>query len=108
MKQASTNGDPTLESMTEAAWRAAANGEWDRVDQYYQQRESFLSQTALSPEALARVLTLDRTIEGRIKVAQAGLASLLDEAARTRQRIQGLRRWSGAISSDSGTIERHI
>lgn len=108
MKPASNDKHPTIESVTEAAGMAAARGEWDRVDQYYQQREPLLSQATLSPEALSRVLTMDRTIEGQVKVAQAGLASLLDEAARTRQRIQGLRRWNGAMSSDSGTIERHI
>lgn len=108
MKQASNHESPTIESVTKAAEMAAARGEWDRVDQYYQQREPLLSQAALSPEALAQVLTLDRTIEAQVKVAQAGLAALLDEAARTRQRIQGLRRWNGAMSSDSGTIERHI
>jgi multidrug resistance efflux pump len=108
MKPASNDKRPTIESVTEAAGIAASRGEWDRVDQYYQQREPLLSQATLSPEALSRVLTMDRTIEGQVKVAQAGLASLLDEAARTRQRIQGLRRWNGAMASDSGTIERHI
>jgi multidrug resistance efflux pump len=108
MKQPSNNESQTIESVTEAAGMAAARGEWDRVDQYYRQRESLLSQATLSPEALSRVLTMDRTIERQIKVAQAGLASLLDEAAKTRKRIQGLRRWNGAMSSDSGTIERHI
>ncbi len=98
----------TIASVTEAAGAAAARGEWDRVDGYYRQREKLLSQEALSPETLARVLTVDRTIEEQIKIAQAGLASLLDEAAQTRRRIQGLRRWNGAMSSDSGTIERHI
>ena len=108
MNKVSDNESPTIESLTEAAGMAAARGEWDRVDQCYQQREQLLSRATLTTEALARVLTLDRTIEGQVKVAQAGLASLLDEAARTRQRIQGLRRWNGAMPLDSGTIERHI
>jgi multidrug resistance efflux pump len=108
MKQTSNDEHPTIESVTEAAELAAARGEWNRVDQYYQQRESLLSKAALSPESLARVLTIDRAIEGQVKVAQAGLASLLDEAAKTRKRIQRLRQWNGALSSDSGTIERHI
>lgn len=108
MKPASYDDRPTIESVTEAAGLAAARGEWNRVDQYYQQRESLLSKATLSPESLARVLTIDRAIEKQVKVAQAGLASLLDEAVKTRQRIHGLRRWNGALPSDSGTIERHI
>lgn len=87
---------------------AATRGEWNCVDRYYRMREDLLSQEPLSPEQLAYVLTVDRKIADQITIAQAGLASLLDEAAKTRQRLQGLRRWNGAMSSDSGTIERHI
>lgn len=98
----------TIMAVTEAAGTAAARGEWNRVDHYFQIREDLLHQEALSPEHLAYVLTVDRTIAEQITVAQAGLASLLDEAAKTRQRLQGLRRWNGALSSNSGTIEKHI
>ncbi|MEQ1792869.1 MAG: hypothetical protein ABL970_01655 [Nitrospira sp.] len=108
MEPSSDTGSPTLESVTEAAGLAAANGEWDRVAQYYLQRESLLAHARLSPEALARVMAVDRCVAEQATVAQAGLASLLEEAARTRQRIQGLRQWNGATSLDSGTIERHL
>lgn len=87
---------------------AATRGEWNRVDEYYQRREDLLSQEALSPEHLAYVLAMDRTIAEQITVAQAGVAALLDDSAKIRQRLQGLRRWNGALSSDSGTIERII
>ena len=59
---------------------------------------------AISPEALARVRTIDRQIEMQARVAQAGLASLMGDAARIRQRLKGLRQGQGALSSDSGTI----
>lgn len=108
MTEASNSATPSIQHVTEAAAAAAGRGEWDQVDQYYRQRETLLSHGAASPEVLARVLTLDRMVEEQIRVAQAGLLALLEEAAKTRQRIQGLRRWNGAISSDSGTIERHI
>ena len=98
----------TIMAVTEAAGMAAARGEWNRADHYLQLRENLLSQETLSPEHRAYVLTVDRTIAEQITVAQAGLASLLDEAAKTRRRLQGLRRWNGALSSDSGTIERHL
>jgi hypothetical protein len=108
MEPASDHAKDTVEHLTEAAGVAAADGNWDRVADCYQRREVILSQARLSPEALTRVMTLDCRIEEQIKIAQAGLRSLLDEAATTRQRIQGLRRWNGALSSDSGTIERHV
>ncbi len=108
MNRIAQEESPTVESVTEAAGLAAARGEWNRVIQYYQQRDALLSQAGLSPESLARVQNLDRLIQGQIKVAQAGIVALLDEAAKTRQRIQGLRQWNGARPSDSGTIERHI
>lgn len=87
---------------------AAARGEWNLVDHYLQVRENLLLQEAPPPEERACVLTIDRTIAEQITVARAGLAALLDEAAKTRRRLQGLRQWNGALSSDSGTIERHI
>lgn len=108
MTAADDRRTPTIANITEAAAIAAARGEWNRVEAYYQRRELLLSQEVLSPEALAQVLAMDRRIEEQVRVAQGGLASLLEEAAKTRQRIQGLRRWSGAMSSDSGTIERHV
>ena len=108
MPTASNSDRPSIHSVTEAAAAAAGRGEWDQVDECYRQRASLLSHSTLAPDALARVLTLDRMVEEQIRVAQAGLMALLEEAAKTRQRIQGLRRWNGAISSDSGTIERHI
>ncbi len=98
----------TIVAVTEAAALAATRGEWNRVDHYYQVREALLAHEPLSPEHLAYVLTMDRTIAEQITVAQAGVAALLDDSAKIRQRLQGLRRWNGAMSSDSGTIERHI
>lgn len=95
-------------AVTDAAGIAAARGEWNRVEHYYQLREGLLSQESLSPENRAYVLSVDRTIAEQITVAQAGLTSQLDEAAKTRQRLQGLRQWNGAWSSDSGTIERLV
>jgi len=104
-----SNDEPlTIEGVTEAAEAAAARGEWDRVVEYYQQRESLLPENTLSPEVRSRILNMDRAIAGQARVAQAGLASLLDEAAKTRQRLHGLRQWNGATLTDSGTIERHI
>lgn len=108
MESTSDKNLQTIMAVTEAAGMAAARGEWNRVVHYYNLREDLLSRDTLSPGHRAYVLTVDRTIAEQIKVAQAGLASLLDEAAKTRQRLQGLRRWNGALASDSGTIERHI
>ena len=98
----------TIMAVTEAARMAAARGEWNRVYHCVQLREDLIPQETLSPKERAYVLTVDRTIAEQITVAQAGLAALLDDAAKTRQRLQGLRQWNGAMSSDSGTIERHI
>jgi len=94
----------TIETLTQAASLAAAQGEWDRVVHCYTSREALLAGMSLSPEALTRVQTLDRQIEIQARVAQAGLASLMGDAARIRQRLKGLRQGQGALSSDSGTI----
>lgn len=99
---------PTIMAITDAARIAAARGEWNKVESYIQLREERLHREPLSSEQQVAIQSIDSTIAEQIKVAQAGLAALLDEAAKTRQRLQGLRRWNGAVSSDSGTIERHI
>ena len=108
MEHVSDQDPQTVIGVTEAAGIAAARGEWNRVDHYLHVRENLLSHETLSSEHRAYVLTVDRTIAEQITVARAGVASLLNEAAKTRQRLQGLRRWNGAMSTDSGTIERHI
>lgn len=98
----------TLEELTEAASVAAAKGEWNLVEAYYRQRETVLAQPALRPEVLTKVLALDRAVAERARLAQAGLESLMQNAALIRQRLKGLRQWNGAPSSDSGTMTRHI
>lgn len=108
MTQHTGTENTTFETVTVAAEEAAARGEWNRVVEFFEQRESLLPLSVLTPESLARVQNMDRHILEQIKVAQAGIVALLDEAARTRQRLQGLRQWNGGIFSDSGTIERHI
>ena len=108
MSRAQTAGEWTLETLTEAASVAAAKGEWSVVEAYYQQRETLLGQAFDSPDALARVQALDQEVGERVRLAQAGIASLLNNAMLIRQRLKGLRQWNGGGSSDSGTIERHI
>jgi len=98
----------SLEALTEAASAAAAKGEWNIVEAYYRRREAVLAHTALQPDALARVQALDQEVTDRARLAQAGVASLLQNATIIRQRLKGLRQWNGGGASDSGTIERHI
>lgn len=104
----STEPIETLEGLTEAASAAAAKGEWNAVAAYYQRREMVLAQTTLSSDTLARVQALDQEVGERARLAQAGVASLLQNATVIRQRLQGLRQWNGGASEDSGTIEKHV
>lgn len=108
MKHTSFDPLDTLEELTEAASVAAAKGEWNTVADCYRRRETILGQSVLSPEVLARVQTLDYEVAERARLAQAGVAALLQNATVIRQRLQGLRQWNGGVFSDSGTIERHI
>jgi len=87
---------------------AAAQGEWSRVEEYYRERETILARHDLSPEVVARVCVLDQEIMERIRIAQAGLASLFNHTVHVRQRLKDLRQWNGARTSDSGTIARNM
>ncbi|MEC4889519.1 MAG: hypothetical protein RI101_05610 [Nitrospira sp.] len=108
MERPSSDQAGTLEEITEAASVAAARGEWNLVAAHYQRRETVLAQSALQPEALARVQALDREVAERARLAQAGVMSLLEHALVIRQRLQGLRQWNGGASAGSGTIEKHV
>lgn len=98
----------TIEALSEAASGAAARGEWNLVADYYRQRETLLGQSPLQADVLARIQALDQDVSDRARLAQAGVESLLLNATLIRQRLKGLRQWTGGESSDSGTIERHL
>lgn len=90
--------------LSEAAMKAAVEGQWNVVDACYRAREAVLPDAHLLPEEADRLLLIDRDIRSRISTAHAALESLLHESVAIRQRLKGLRQGIGAASSDSGMI----
>lgn len=93
-----------LEALTVAAWDAAEQGRWDVVADCYRRRGEHLQRVSLLPHERIHLLSIDRDIQERIGVAQAALTSVLEESARIRQRLEGLRQGLGATSLDSRMI----
>jgi len=97
-------GYSRIEDMTRRACHAAEQGRWDIVDQLYRERERELPSASLSGEERRQIVLLDRCVEERARVARGALASLLQETAVQRQKIEELRRRIGVPARDTGTI----
>ena len=93
-----------LEGWTLAAARAAEQGQWDRVEECYHEREAAMSRVVLSQDQIERLLAVDRRIQAQALVAKTALAEQLRQSFATRMRLKGLR--SGIVKSggDSGTF----
>ena len=93
-----------LERVTAAAARAAEQGQWDRVEECYQEREAAMSRVALSREQIERLLAIDRQIQAQALVAKTVLAEQLRQSFDTRLRLKKLRAGIGASWGDAGTL----
>ncbi len=85
--------------LTERAREAAREGRWDTVADCYKERERLLAHGAVPAEEAAHLRHIDRQVEERARLAQAALASLMRDAAKIRQRLQGLRQGQAAPST---------
>ena len=93
-----------LERMTAAAARAAEQGQWDRVEECYQEREAAMSRVVLSHVQIERLLAVDRRITEQALVAKTALAEQLRQSFTARMRLKGLRSGIGESGGDSGTF----
>jgi hypothetical protein len=93
-----------LEGWTLAAARAAEQGQWDRVEECYQEREAAMSRVVLSQDQIERLLAVDRRIQAQALVAKAALAEQLRQSFSTRMRLKGLRSGAGESEGDSGAF----
>lgn len=86
-----------------AAW-AAERGEWDRVEECYQEREAAMSRAVLSHDQIERILAVDRRIQAQVSVARAAVAEQLRQSFATRLRLKGLRAGIGELGDRSGML----
>ena len=93
-----------LEGWTLAAVQAAERGQWDRVEECYQEREAAMSRAVLSHDQIEGLLAVDRRIQAQALVAKAALAEQLRQSFATRMRLKGLRVGIGSSEGDSGVL----
>lgn len=93
-----------LEGWTLAAARAAEQGQWDRVEACYREREAAMSRVALTQQQIEHLLAVDRRIQAQALVAKTAIAEQLRQSFTTRMRLKGLRAGIGEPARDSGTL----
>jgi hypothetical protein len=96
------NGE--VEGWTLAAVRAAEQGQWDRVEECYQEREAAMSRVVLSQDQIKFLLVLDRRIQAQALVAKTAIAEQLRQSFATRMTLKGLRSSIGELGGYSGTL----
>lgn len=91
--------------LTQQAIQAAQQGHWDVVIQCYSERGALLDTLQGAPIRDGdELLKVDEQIRERVQTVQAVLASLLDDATTTRQRLQGLRQRLSMLASAPETL----
>ncbi len=93
-----------VEGWTLAAAGAAERGQWDRVEECYQEREAAMNQAVLSHDQIEWMLAVDRRIQAQVFVARAAIAEQLRQSFATRLRLKGLRSGIGELGGSSGTL----
>ena len=96
----STVWEQNLRTLTKEAGQAAELGRWDQVEECYRLRGEHLRDHPI-PSALATDLTVfDREVAARIVNARSAVQSQLNETAKIRQNLQGLRSWQGLSETE--------
>jgi hypothetical protein len=87
--------EQNLRALTMQAGQAAELGRWDQVEERYRLREEHLRDHPMPPALATDLAVLDREVEARIANARLVVQSQLNEVAKTRQKLQGIRSWQG-------------
>ena len=87
--------EQNLRALTAQAGQAAELGRWDQVEEWYRLRGEHLRDHPMPPALATDLAVLDREVETRIANARLVVQSQLNEAAKIRQNLQGVRSWQG-------------
>jgi len=98
--------EQNLRALTAQAGHAAELGRWDQVEECYRLRGEHLRDHQMSP-ALAMDLThFDREVAARIENVRLAVQSQLNEAAKIRQNLQGVRSWQGVSETECPRMDQ--
>lgn len=98
----------TIEQVTAEALEAARQGDWDRVDACYDARAVRLASSQIDRASAERMLAVDDQVRAAILVAQAGLTSLLADAAQARRHLRKLRDSHGQPETGHGILHHEV
>ena len=98
--------EDNLRALTAQAGQAAELGRWDQVEECYRLRGERLRDHQMPP-ALAMDLThFDREVAARIENVRLAVQSQLNEAAKIRQNLQGVRSWQGVSETERPCMDQ--
>ena len=104
MNSTGMNSLTDIVRLTKIAAEAAERGQWDAVAQCYGERGALLAAMQTPVQEASNLLRLDEEVRDRVRTVQAVVASLLEEATATRQRLQGLHQRLGGQPSTPMTV----
>ncbi len=104
MNSTEENGRADILRLTHAAVEAAGLGRWDAVAHYYRERGAVLEAMPTPVRDASELLKLDEQIRDRVRTVQIVVASLLEEATATRQRLHSLQQRLGVQPSTPVTM----
>lgn len=102
----STAWEENLRALTAQAGRAAELGQWDQVEDCYRLRDERLHDHPMPPFLAIDLTVVDREVAARIMDARLAVQSQLNEAAKIRQNLQGIRSWQGLSKTERPRMDQ--
>jgi hypothetical protein len=101
-----TAWEQNLRTLTTQAGQAAELGRWDQVEECYRLRGEHLRNHSIPPALATDLTVFDREVADRIVNVCSAIQSQLSEAAKTRQKLQGIRSWQGLSETERPRMDQ--
>jgi hypothetical protein len=98
--------EQNLRALTTQAGQAAELGRWDQVEECYRLRDVHLRDHPMLPALATCLIQCDLEVAARIENARLAVQSQLSEAAKTRQKLQGIRSWQRLSETECPRIDQ--
>ena len=101
-----TAWEKNLRTLTMQAGQAAELGRWDQVEERYRLRGEHLRDHPMPPALATDLAVLDCEVEARIANARLVVQSQLNEVAKIRRNLQGVRSWQGLRETERPRMDQ--
>ena len=98
--------EQNLRALTTQAGQAAELGRWDQVEECYRLRGEHLRDHPILPALATGLIQCDLEVAVRIGNVRSAVQSQLSEAAKTRQKLQGIRSWQGLSETERPRMDQ--